>query len=307
MDKGKAKILLRSFRPDGADAGSEEFFEALQLATVDRELGEWFARERAEDAKFAKALSNLEIPDELRSDIMAVLEYDGSPVDDSDDLQALFVGAMGTISVPHGLRDEIMAAMELESKVVDLQSQQAAETGIWRKLSIVAMAAVAAVLVFLNVKPDEQEVNPEQLAVSEVTHQLMNSLHNNPNIKMAATNVSTDEGIEWLRGEELPVPKRVPSGLEDAKFLGCKVVHLSCGEPASLLCFEKPNLGVIYLIVLNIDELKDAECLLHVKQLGLRSCASCPVTKFHVVRWREDDKAYFLLTKAKQDDVLGLF
>lgn len=309
MDKEKAKLLLRSFRPDGADAGNESFAEALQLATVDRELGDWLAHERAEDAKFANALSELAIPENLRSDILTLLEYDGAPLE-NDELHSVFVGAMGSISVPHGLRDEIVAAMELESKIVvmdTVDTQQAAESGIWRRLSVAALAAVAAVVVFLNVKPAGDVAKPVQIAVGDATHELMNSLHETQNIKLVATNVSTDEGINWLRDADLPVPERVPNGLMDAKFLGCKDIKLSCGRPASLLCFEKSGTGLVYLIVLRIDDLTDSGCLQEMENVNIRTCNSCPVTKFNVVRWREDNNAYFLLTKANRDEVAELF
>ncbi len=39
MDKERAKFVLQSFRPDGADVDDIDFAEALVLATKDRELG----------------------------------------------------------------------------------------------------------------------------------------------------------------------------------------------------------------------------------------------------------------------------
>ena len=55
MDKEQAKFILQSFRPDGADAQDPDFAEALALAAQDRELGDWLASERAQDAAFAAA------------------------------------------------------------------------------------------------------------------------------------------------------------------------------------------------------------------------------------------------------------
>ena len=73
MDKEQARFILRSFRPDGADAGDPDFAEALKLAMENRELGEWLASERAFDAAFASALVTVDLPEHLREDILACL------------------------------------------------------------------------------------------------------------------------------------------------------------------------------------------------------------------------------------------
>ncbi len=73
MDNEQARFILRSFRPDGADAGDPDFAEALKLAMENRELGEWLASERAFDAEFANALGTVDLPENLREDIMACL------------------------------------------------------------------------------------------------------------------------------------------------------------------------------------------------------------------------------------------
>ena len=70
MDKEQARFVLRSFRPDGADGSDRDFAEALALATADRELGEWLAAERAFDAEFARALASIELPENLRDEIL---------------------------------------------------------------------------------------------------------------------------------------------------------------------------------------------------------------------------------------------
>ena len=66
MDKERAKFVLQSFRPDGEDVNEPAFAEALELAAKDRELGEWLAAERAQDAAFAAMLSDVEIPEDRR-------------------------------------------------------------------------------------------------------------------------------------------------------------------------------------------------------------------------------------------------
>lgn len=74
MEKDRAKFILRSFRPDGADAGFLDFSEALALAAKDRDLGSWLARERSQDGEFANALHSLAIPRSLRKELVVAMD-----------------------------------------------------------------------------------------------------------------------------------------------------------------------------------------------------------------------------------------
>ena len=84
MDKEQAKFILQSFRPDGADAQDPDFADALAVAAEDRELGEWLAEERAQDASFAAALASVEIPEALRENILGVLRGEDRAEDYSE-------------------------------------------------------------------------------------------------------------------------------------------------------------------------------------------------------------------------------
>ena len=113
MDKDQARFILRSFRPDGADVGDPDFAEALMLAMENRELGEWLAAERAFDAQFANALGAVDLPENLRDDIIACLAAergDFPQAEDSND--AAWIGAMASIQTPASLRNEVLAAMD---------------------------------------------------------------------------------------------------------------------------------------------------------------------------------------------------
>ena len=77
MEKDRAKFILRSFRPDGADAGLLDFSEALALAAKDRDLGAWLARERSQDGEFANALQSLAVPRSLRKELVVAMDCTG--------------------------------------------------------------------------------------------------------------------------------------------------------------------------------------------------------------------------------------
>ena len=56
MDNQKAKFILQSWRPGGADAGDPHFHEALAQTGRAPDLAEWFAREQALDVAKGDAL-----------------------------------------------------------------------------------------------------------------------------------------------------------------------------------------------------------------------------------------------------------
>ena len=74
MEKNEARFILRSFRPDGADAGLPEFAQPLAFAAKDRDLGAWLARERSQDSAFANALQTLAIPCSLRQELVVAMD-----------------------------------------------------------------------------------------------------------------------------------------------------------------------------------------------------------------------------------------
>ena len=113
MDKEQARFILRSFRPDGADAGDPDFAEALKLAMENRELGEWLASERAFDAAFASALVTVDLPELLREDILACLAVERGDFPQAEDRHdARLIGAFASIQPPASLRESVIAAMD---------------------------------------------------------------------------------------------------------------------------------------------------------------------------------------------------
>src|SRR5688572_23854163 len=109
MDKEQARFILRSFRPDGADAEDPDFAEALRIATENRELGEWLASERAFDAEFARALGTVDLPENLREDIIACLAAERGDFPQAEDAtDAAWIGAFASIQPPASLRDEVL-------------------------------------------------------------------------------------------------------------------------------------------------------------------------------------------------------
>jgi hypothetical protein len=74
MDNQQAKFILQSCHAGEAGSGDPQFAEALQLASRDTELADWFAREQALDAVVARKLKETPAPEELLERILAAQE-----------------------------------------------------------------------------------------------------------------------------------------------------------------------------------------------------------------------------------------
>ncbi|WP_438482489.1 hypothetical protein [Oleiharenicola lentus] len=80
MNNVEAKFVLRSYRPNGADAADETFASALAQAQRDPELRQWFEREQAADGAVAAKFSQVQPPAGLREAILAGGRATGSNV-----------------------------------------------------------------------------------------------------------------------------------------------------------------------------------------------------------------------------------
>ncbi len=328
MDKTQAKFLLSSFRPDGADAHLPEFADALKLAAENRELGEWLAHERATDATFAQALNDVSIPDGLRDEILAVLAYDGNSEAEDTDLDGLLTGGMASIAAPEGLRDQIIAAMQVEQGAMNQENSRVTEIKVWRWLSVTAIAAAVAVgaLITMNQKSLPQS-NPEVLvnkhtplpspkidrssvqrvAVHSAVHQMAVKLKSPGQIKLNTDLDCANAAMQFLNTKHHPVPSQLPVGLAEAKLVGARDMYLDSGQPISLLCFDKEGMGMVHLIVVDSASLSDAGELSSMKSISLKNCYDCDVTQFNIAHWREGEKTYMILTKAKKKEMVKLF
>jgi len=302
MDKEHAKFILQSYRPDGADAQDPHFAEALQLAAEDRGLGEWLANERADDSIFVEALSTVDIPDGLRDEILAVLEHDQS-TDFDTEIDGLFFGAVASVQPPAGLREQILSAMEVE--VSNDQAKVVRFPGKWKALA--AVAAIAAVLAvgFVSVNSFSSGTEDNQLAMHSVQLQsgkLINASH-----EVEFNDNSLDGVNQWLVKKGLPKADTIPRGLIQTKTKGGRKVIFDNGVEASMIFFEKKKVGEFYLMILEADSVQSLDKIADLGEVELKRCSTCPVTRFNVTSWKDNNKVYMLLSNAKKQDVIELF
>ena len=230
MDKEKAKFVLQSFRPDGADSQNIDFADALQLATEDRELGEWLVRERAFDAGFAEALARVDLPQGLRQSVLLAMVQDGGDFPKVDMIEeGRWIAAMAEIRVPQGLRERVLTAMDQTAKVHRPASN-------WRRVGIpVAAAAGIALALVLFREPsadsrDTVDTASEIKAGSKVPLEAVAAgfvrTYESPIFSLDKTDGGMGEMMTYLRRKDLPCGKGyLPPGLLTCKGLGCREVR----------------------------------------------------------------------------------
>ena len=332
MDKTEAQFILHSFRPDGADAADADFADALQLAVEDRDLGEWLADERAADAEFAAALCEVKIPDELRMHILSVMRGE-KPTDPAQEaeMDGLLSDALAHVQPPTGLRDQILAAMHVQQAQSDADSipenicQIPQPTGkpssrsgnTWLRLS--SLAAAISMGAFFAFQLDLGEKETPAVAQQDDTqpttrissHDVQQVASQMLNAKFAldVKNSAKVDMNTWLVNHEFPTHDHLPSGLRGMKIMGCKKIQLSSEMTASLLCFTKDSGGMVHLVIIKNEYIKDAN-LPSMNEMTKGDCYHCPKTHWNVVRWRDRENTFLLLEKKEttsKEDLIQYF
>ena len=244
MDKEQARFILRSFRPDGADAGDPDFAAALKLAMENRELGEWLAGERAFDAAFAEALGSVDLPENLRGEITACLadkRGDFPQAEDAND--AAWIGALATIQPPVSLREEVIAAME---RTV---TKDRGKQSILRRAAIPLAAAAGIALAFFITRPANPTAVVETGTVSlEAVQAGFIRAYESPLFSLDEKREDHRLLIQHLKERGLPCPGGLPAGLRNVKGIGCRELVID-GKRGSLVCFDEREIGVVHLVI----------------------------------------------------------
>jgi hypothetical protein len=296
MDKEQARFILRSFRPDGADAADPDFAEALRLAMESRELGEWLASERAFDAAFANALVTVDLPEYLREDIMACMATvrgDFPQAEDATD--AAWIGAMATIQPPATLRDSVLAAMDRTATVGG-----AAKVSLFGRWVIPLAAAAGIALAFLATRsptPSEAVV-AHSVSINMVKAGFIKTFES-PGFALDHMKDDNQVLISHLKNRDLPCPGDLPPGLRNVKGLGCRELLID-GKHGSLICFKTGENGLVHLVIFRrtdmCGEFPPIERPLMARSEGWNSAS-----------WEQDGKVFLLLSNAEQAGLSQLF
>ncbi|MDP4626393.1 MAG: hypothetical protein NWT08_14810 [Akkermansiaceae bacterium] len=298
MDKERAKFILESFRPDGADAEDADFAEALRFATSDRELGNWLMRERAFDAEFAEALARVHLPEGLREKVLLGMVQDSADAPRVDlKREAEMMQAMAGIEVPGGLRERILVSMEQTAK-----SRVEEKEWSWARFGIPLAAAAGIAFAFVSLREDStQEVvssETDEITIGAVEAGFVRA-YESPIFSLDAHNDKTPVLFAGLREQGLPVADAdLPPGLEHLKGLGCRELVVD-GKHGTLVCFDTDK-GALHLVTFRR---RDVSCdLPGVDKPDVRLDG-----EWAMARWVDEKNAYTLIGRRSVGDLNRFF
>ncbi len=309
MDKEHARFILRSFRADGADAADPEFANALQLAMQDRDLGEWLANERSNDAAFSAALHEIPLPETLRNEILDALAWqrgDLSHAEAPEDQS--WTLALEKVTPPADLRANILAAMQACVRSAP------APTPIWKKYGIPAAAAAAVALAltipsaffkpdatFVTVAPgfSDQDANgPAPLPV-EIVRAGFIDIYQSPDFTLESGRGSHQEIMSRLQERGLPCPSCIPPGLREIEGIGCREIIID-GRRGAVVCYKRDEDGYVHLVIFRAEDIQDA---LPYRREALFAQHG----EWAAAAWRNNENAFFLLGHTDVNQIASLF
>lgn len=304
MDKEQARFILRSFRPDGADAGDPDFAAALRFAMEHREIGEWFARERAADADFSSAVRSIKLPETLRNEILDALAWQRGDLphaeSSDDDAWAL---ALASIAPPPGMKESIIAAMHA------CAATHRTPVPFWKKFGIPIAAAAAVALALTlpstlwqsDATPDlasRQNPTAARLPIELIRAGFI-STYESPGFTLDTGRASHREIIRQLEDKGLPCPTCLPPGLRDIEGIGCREIIID-GHRGTLVCYERGEHGLVHLVIFRADEIEDS---LPYR----RNAVFAQHGDWAAAAWRNDDNAFVLLGHTEVETMASLF
>lgn len=299
MDKEQATFVLQCFRADGSDARDPDFAEALAAAAEDRELGEWFARERALDAAFAEALANVAVPVSLRQGIdLALAAERGDFPQAGDDLDAAMIGSLASVQVPDALRHRVLTAMQRSASVLETS-----RTAWWKRPSL-AWAAAAGIALALGLSLLRQPAGSDTLAsgpvpISELERGVLHA-YQSPLFKLEVKNSNQQVLVSHLNAKSLPVSHTLPAGLRGMESIGCRELNID-GKRGSMICFEADEAGVVHLVVFRRSDVAgDLPCVKRPDVIKMSE-------NWASAHWADEQFAYLLVGHTGPETLTNLF
>lgn len=304
MDKEQARFILSSYRPDGNEIQDQDFTEALALAATNRELGEWLARERAMDEVFTSALTSIQLPDSLRDDIIGCLEGERNDYPSADQQEdAAMIGALASVKIPDSLRGNILSAMEQSApRSATIATTPTNDTVVpfWKRLGLPLAAAAGIALALVITRPQTNNSLATLPVPIEAVPASFIQTYESPSFSLDVKQDHPEQLVEVLKSRALPCPCCLPPGLKGMKSVGCRELEIN-GKHGSLICFNTTNHGVVHLIIFRRDDV-DGSCKNKLDD-------PCLIDKgnWSVARWQNDENVFFLVGKAKVDELAQLF
>jgi hypothetical protein len=307
MDKEQARFILRSFRPDGADAGSSDFAAALRLAMQDRDLCEWLAKERAEDAAFSTALHSIPMPDNLRNEILDALAWqrgDLPHIESPEDQH--WARALAGIRPPADLRRNILSAMHA---TVEAEPNPVLA---WKKYGIPAAAAAAITLAIALPSSLWESDATERLAAMdpdpsashtpipvELVRTGFLNIYQNQDFSLEQGRGSHEEIMSRLAERGLPCPSCIPPALRNIEGIGCREIIID-GRRGTVVCYQPGEDGMVHLVIFRAEDIQDPLPF-------RRDVRFAQHGDWATAAWRNHENVFVLLGNTEVNQIATLF
>jgi hypothetical protein len=257
MDNREAKFILSAYRPGGQDANDPCFAEALDQVRRDPMLDQWFRDSVVFDAAVAEKFRAIEVPADLRENILV-----GVKVSRPLRWPTLFNKMSHSLRWPAPVIGWAIAA------------------------ALVIAAFVGSLLLRETTKP--------RLAgwQTEALHTVSSLLDGR-----VAFDVQSRTGadlISWLQASRAPAAETLPKNVANLETLGCKT-FLWNEELVSVICFRRPDGGLIHLVARNASAPSD-QALKREPELVRQG-------DWATATWREGDKVYMLALEGSPDQL----
>eukprot|EP00903_Cladosiphon_okamuranus_P004199 g4197.t1 len=295
MDKERAKFVLQSFRPDGADSEDADFAEALKLATSDRELGEWLMRERAFDAEFAEAMARVELPKGLVENVLLAMAQDnGLSLQVDKQSEGEMIEAIASIPVPEGLRERVLESMERSAVVV---RPKFGWVKVWAPVA--AAAGIAFGLFIMERQHGDVVAEADQKVSIDAVQAGFVRAFESPIFSLDERNPKMDDLMGYLRSIGLPCGEGyLPKGLTGVDGVGCRELIID-GKRGSLICFDEAEGTVHFVVFRKEDVAGDLPDKAHPRIVQDGNWAKAA--------WEEDGYAFCLMGMRKKEKLASFF
>jgi hypothetical protein len=105
---------------------------------------------------------------------------------------------------------------------------------------------------------------------------------------------NADELLAWLRANHAPAARTLPQNLNKLASVGCKTFSWN-GRPVSVICFMRPDGGLIHLVTMRTSAESDRELKRQSKIMQQDHWATAT--------WREGEMTYMLALEGSRDQL----
>jgi len=226
----------------------------------------------ADDPRFAEALGQVRRDPILEQWFCDSLTFDTAMTD-----------KLGAITTPIDLREKILVGVKI-SRVSPWKNR----FGKWAIAAVLILCATLGSLIWRNTRP--AHLDGWQTQALDV----ISSLVKNESSFDAQSN-QPRELMTWLRSNHAPAAQKLPDNLDKLTSLGCKIFSWN-GVPVSVICFMRPDGGLIHLVSTNASA-SDRDRALGREPEFVRQ------SQWATATWREGDLVYMLALEGSPDQL----